>query len=128
MILLDTCAVLWLAGEQDRLSPKAREAIRRHSGAVYVSAATALEVGLKVRRGALELQVDPASWYARVLRVHSLKEIPITGEIAARAAMLPGIHKDPCDRLIIASALQGKMTILSADTIIPQYPGVEVLW
>ena len=128
MLLLDTCAFLWLEGPDQALTQAARDAVREHAGHLYVSAATAFEMALKHAKGRLRLPVGPAECYERMCRLHGVREIPIDGLIASRSAGLPFIHYDPCDRFIIATALEKKLKIVTADKVIPQYPGVRVIW
>jgi len=128
MLLLDTCAVLWLADDQDRISGRAKAALEGSAGSLFVSAITAFEIAHRHRRGKLELPLEPAEWYLEALETHGLTEIPITGEIASRAVDLPPIHRDPCDRFIIATAQLKNLVVVTADVTIPQYPDVKVLW
>ena len=128
MLLLDTCAVLWLADDQESLSARAREAIEESAAGLFVSAISAFEIAIKHRQGKLRLPLEPAEWYAEALETHGLSEIPVSGEIALRATALPPIHRDPCDRFIIATALTKDLAVVTPDRTIPQYPGVRVVW
>lgn len=129
MYLLDTCALLWLAGgDHDRLSSRVKEAIDRHSGALSVSAISALEIGIKAGQGKILLSTDPATWFERAVAKHGLHEIAMTGSIAAEATLLPPLHKDPCDRVIIATSRRYDLAILTPDELISRYPGVRTLW
>lgn len=128
MLLLDTCALLWLAADQDRLSDRAKTALGDSAGSLFVSAITAFEIAHKHRRGKLLLPIEPAEWYAEALETHGLTEIPITGEIASHAVDLPPIHRDPCDRFIIATAQLHNLAVLTADQTIPRYPDLKVVW
>lgn len=128
MILLDTCALLWLAADQERLSPRAREAIREHAGELFVSSISAFEIAIKARRGKIEFPMEPGVWFKEVLDHHGLLEISVDGEIAARAVALPPLHNDPCDRFIIATALQHRMAVVTGDPFFAQYEGVRVIW
>lgn len=128
MILLDTCALLWLAADQDKLSTGARKAIRDHADQLFVSSISAFEIAVKARRGKLDLPMDADVWFERALRHHGLTEVKVDGSIAARSVGLPSLHNDPCDRFIIATALQHDMTILTCDNLISQYKEVRVIW
>lgn len=128
MILLDTCALLWLEAEGNHLSETAKLAITQSPGKVYVSAASAFEMALKHAVGKLELPLPPDVCYRRLLELHALRELPISGKIASLAGTLPLIHRDPCDRFIIATALNEGMPIITADRVIPRYPDVNVIW
>jgi|SRR6185295_1900555 len=128
MLLLDTCALLWLVGDQGRLSRAARDRIQAKRGDLFVSAISAFEVGVKYQKGKLELPVEPGAWFESALRLHGVRELPINGSIAASSTTLPALHSDPCDRLIVATAMLHGMTILTPDPLISAYPGVETAW
>ena len=110
-VLLDTCAVIWLANG-DALASSATAAIL-HAGAadgIFVSPVSAWEVGLlsKPKAGrnlAVQFMPDPKTWFARVMAGPGLTEASLTSEIAIDASFLPGeLHGDPADRLIVTSS------------------------
>lgn len=125
-MLLDTCALLWLAEGGALLSEKAREGITV-APAVYVSAISGFEVGLKYRNGKLELPAPPGVWFKQVVDHHDLAVLPLDAEICVAAAELPAFHKDPCDRFIIATARLNNLAVITGDPRFGQY-GVEVVW
>ncbi len=124
-IILDTCGLIWLANGGGDLS-KSTLTIIQETDIVYVSAATAIEIGCKVALKKLELSMEAAEWYSEALDVYDLVEIPITGEIGLFSASLPLIHKDPADRLIIATAKLRMLRIVTHDSRFEQY-GMTVL-
>ena len=128
MLLLDTCTLLWLAADPGKLSLRARNAIRDHVGELYVSAISALEIGLKHRSGRLVLPLAPAKWFAEAVENHGLDEIPVTGAIAALSTELPPLHHDPCDRILVATAHLRRIPIATPDKLIAAYPVVKTLW
>ena len=128
MYLLDTCTLLWLVADQSRLSGRARRCIGDHSESLFVSAISAFEIALRHEHKKLRLPLPPPTWWSEVLSFHGITEIPVTGEIGAMSAMLPPLHNDPCDRLIMATAQAHRMTILTPDSHISQYPKIEVEW
>ncbi len=128
MLLLDTCAVIWLAEGGKQLSAVARRAIREQAGALHVSAITAFEVAFLERKKRLELPEQAGKWYAEVLDVHGLHEVPISGAIASISASLPRLHDDPCDRFILATALVCNLGIVTADRMMEKYPRVSIVW
>ena len=128
MLLLDTCAVLWLATDSTLLSMRARAALQEHRGALFLSAITAFEVAIKSRKGKLSLEQPPTEWYQAVCNHHGLRELPITGSIALRSVALPSIHSDPADRLIIATAQEHDLSIVTADPVIRSYPDTRCIW
>ena len=128
MLLLDTCTLIWLSEGGKSISDKARQAMQDNAGALHVCAISAFEIALLSRKGRLKIPEAPDKWYVDIMDFHGLNELPITGVIAARAAMLPYIHNDPCDRIILATAKEHSLDIVTADKIIPTYPGITVVW
>ncbi len=125
-ILLDTCAVVWLAnGEAGRFSP-ATLANLREAEFLYVSPITEWELAYKWRNGGIVLPVSPRELMALFKAAYRVQVSPLSDEVMFRAAELPLHHRDPADRFIIATALAGKMPIATADSRFAQY-GVEVL-
>ena len=122
-VILDTCALIWLAAGASDLS---REALRRIDNAfvVYVSPISLWEIARKVAKGTLKLPLEPLTWFEMVRSRHHLTLLPLSEAIVFKAAALPEIHKDPADRFIIASAMLNGLAIATADRIMPEY-GVE---
>lgn len=127
-MLLDTCTLLWLASYPDKLPATLRRVIASNAGNLFISAITAFEIGIKCRRGKLELPLAPADWFAQTLDHHGVQEIAVDWRIAERSTSLPHMHKDPADRIIIATSLITGAPILTPDGEIDQYPGVRVIW
>jgi len=119
-MLLDTCALIWLAMGGGQLSAKAKQAINE-AAAVYVSSISAFEIAYASARGRLELPCDAERWYFEVLDKHSLTEVLVSGKIAIASTKLPMVHKDPCDRFIIATAQLESLSVVTADRIFRKY-------
>ena len=128
MILLDTCTLLWLAIEPDKLSSAARKGITSAGEFAYTSAISAWEIAWKHRCRKLKLKLAPEAWWPLALERHALKELPISAAIAQRSASLPSLHRDPADRFLIATAQEHNLTLLSPDPNIRQYPDLKSLW
>ncbi|MCW1886284.1 type II toxin-antitoxin system VapC family toxin [Luteolibacter flavescens] len=126
-LLLDTCALLALAAGS--LPRAAREALEA-GGDACISPVVVWEIAIKVKTGKLQLPTDPLAWAEALATRHSLnldRHVPDISVFCA-AADLPLIHRDPFDRVVVATALQRGFTILTSDRIIPTYPGVKVIW
>lgn len=117
-----------MVGDQSYLSQLAKQTISQNATSIYVSSMTALEIGLKYARKRLQLPQAPPKWFDRVLELHGLTEIPINSRIAFRSTALPPIHKDPADRVLIATAVEHNLVILSPDEHFQKYKGLQVLW
>lgn len=128
MYLLDTCALLMLGGRQEDLPQKVVTLLENHPHALYVSTITAFEIVLKHSLGKLLLPIPPDQWYRKAVELYAIEELDVNSRIAMTSAALPFIHKDPCDRFIIATANECKMIIITADRIIPKYPNIKVIW
>lgn len=125
-MILDTCALLWLAqGSSSKLSTSALTSISSAMN-VYISAVTGFEIGFKAKSGKLVLPTIPQQWFDTILEFHNIEVIPLSLKICTFATELPAIHKDPCDRFIIATALSYKMPVVTADKRFPEY-GIEVV-
>lgn len=125
-LLLDTHAVAWWLLGDERLSEAAREAIAAASE-VLVSAASAWELSTKARLGkwpaAQDLARDLGAWVQR----QGMTPLAITLDHGARAGSLPGPHRDPFDRMLIAQCQAEDLTIVSADNAFDDY-GVRRIW
>jgi PIN domain nuclease of toxin-antitoxin system len=124
--MLDTCALLWLAEGGGELSEAALQGIEA-APVVYVSAISGFEIGIKVQKGKLELPARPADWFAAVLEHHDIEVLPLVLEVCIRAAELPAIHADPCDRMIIAAAQMHHVPVVTTDSLFSRY-GIEVIF
>ena len=109
--------------DNPRLGRSARQVIERALDAddAAVSAVTFWEVAMRVQKGRLDVLSDVAAW-RRDLISRGLYEIPVDGGIAVRAGLLPDMHGDPADRLIVATALEGHQ-LLTADRLLLEWNG-----
>ena len=121
-LLLDTHILLWAAGDKDQLSSDARALISDQSNELFFSAASLWEVAIKSGMGRNDFKVD-ARLLRRGLLDNGYSELPIGSEHAVAIDSLPPIHKDPFDRILIAQATVEGITLLTADSLVSQYPG-----
>ena len=126
-LLLDTHAFLWWLAGSNRLPLAARRAIADESNHVLVSAASAWELTTKHRLGKLPGADAIADRIADAIAEQGFEELPITVDDAARAGALPGPHRDPFDRMLIAQSQSHALTIISTDAEFDQY-GVRRIW
>ena len=124
-MILDTCALLWLASGDKKLSRSARKEINEAS-AVYVSAISGFEIAIKVARGKLKLPSPPQEWFEKIVEHHGLAVLPLELNVCITAAQLPPIHDDPCDRFIIAASKVSDLAVVTADEGFEKY-GLTVL-
>lgn len=126
-MLLDTHALLWWAEGSRRLSLAARTAIADDDNEVLVSAASAWEIATKARLGKLTPGPVLAANVGAYVRSQSFTTLDVTFAHAQRAGAMPGSHRDPFDRLLVAQALVDGLLLVSADDQLDAF-GVERLW
>ena len=126
-LLLDTCALLALSGQAGRLSRSASRALTAPES-VFVSPVTAWEIAIKAKSGKLRLATTADDWFRLTLERYHLFEAPFRTGLLCAAADLPLIHRDPFDRVLVATCLSENLTILTSDKVIPVYPGVHAIW
>ena len=124
-LLLDTCAFIWLATGDSRLSKGVRKAIST-ADCVFVSPISAWEIGQKYRQGKLKLPMEPQELFDAVVGHYALDIAPLDSTIMFKASMLPEHHKDPADRFIIATALLNGLAVVTADRHFSEY-GIHVV-
>jgi PIN domain nuclease of toxin-antitoxin system len=120
LMLLDTCALLWLTMGGGQLSPGVLQKLTE-APFVYVSAISGFEIGIKYKKGKLELPVPPYDWFNAIVKHHDLQVLPIDLETCIRSTELPPVHQDPCDRMIIAIAQIRHLAVVTADSIFETY-------
>lgn len=128
MYILDTHILLWLVSAQAELTEKVKTVIHSNPGNLYVSSISAFEIAIKHIKNKLQLPISPDVWFQKAISLHGLDELTINSEILIQSATLPAIHNDPADRIIISTAIIHNATIITRDKLIPQYPGIKVLW
>ena len=125
--LLDTHTFLWWMADSERLSEAARSTIADETNDILVSAASAWEIATKFRIGRLPGGETVAVDVAGHIAGQGFKAVAIDVADAERAGRLPGPHRDPFDRMLIAQALARDVAIVSVDAVFDRY-GVARLW
>ena len=125
--LLDTHAFLWWIVDSGRLSRPAYRVIADEANDIFVSAASAWEIATKFRLGRLPGGEVAASDIAGNIASQGFEDLTISVAEAERAGRLPGPHRDPFDRMLIAQALTRDLVVVSIDTAFDRY-GVNRLW
>ncbi|MEQ1556502.1 MAG: type II toxin-antitoxin system VapC family toxin [Gallionella sp.] len=120
MLILDTHALYWWVNRTpNKLTPQHINLIET-AESLAVSTMTAWEMMWLVKQGRIVLQLPVAAWLDQV-EASGVEMIPVSRAIAQRSVMLPEHHKDPVDRIIIATALDFQAQLLSADQRFPDY-------
>lgn len=131
MILLDTHALLWWTDNAKELSSRARAAIEkeRSTGECAISAISVWEVCMLARSRDLTLRVDIDTWLGDMMAIPFLQVISVDANIAKIAVFLPTwSHKDPADRIIVATALRLGIPLVTGDAKIRAYKHVRTVW
>lgn len=122
--LLDTHAIIWFVSGSDKFSLTARTISEAEE--CFFSYVSLWEIAIKQSLGKLDFKVT-IPYLQEVLENSGFNKLPVTDENLETLKTLPFIHHDPFDRLLIAQAQNAGLTIITRDTIIPQYD-VKVIW
>lgn len=132
MIVIDTQVLVWWVSGLGSLSSTAKRAIDKTlsgNGEVFVSSISAWEIAMLVEKGRLTLSMDVESWLDEVSQIDGVRFLPVDNEIGVKATVLPGdFHKDPADRMIVATARKLALPLVTADEKILQYAHVKTIW
>jgi len=126
-LLLDTHAFLWWLAGDEALSPEARKAIADEDNTIFVSAASAWEIATKHRIGKLPGAASIVIDMDRILAEQGFDGLSISLRHAQAAGALPGPHRDPFDRMLIAQAMLEDLILVSNEEPFDAY-GVKRLW
>lgn len=125
--LLDTHAFLWWLSDDPDLTRTARKAIADTGNSLIVSAVSAWEIATKVRLGRLPTAADLVADFVGYVERQGFELLSISAEHGVRAGLLPGPHKDPFDRMLIAQAQAENLPIISNEAVFSSY-GIRCLW
>ena len=132
MIVIDTHILVWWVSGVETLSTAANKAIKNtlsNSGEVLVSSISAWEIAMLVEKGRLVLSMDVESWLDEVSQIDGVRFLPVDNEIGVKSTALPGeFHKDPADRMIVATARKLAVPLVTADEKILHYEHVKTIW
>ncbi len=120
MLLLDTHLILWAAFAPERLSAKASRQLRSREVPLIFSLASLWEVAIKTSLARPGFSVDVKLLHGALIS-EGFAELPIQPAHLARVAGLPWIHRDPFDRLLVAQALEERLTLLTSDAALKPY-------
>ncbi len=122
IVLLDTHIWLWLVNDNLDRFPRSWLYQFEQADRLAVSPLSCYEIALAQQRGRLELGCPIEEWFEQALLLANIDLLPLTSAIAVRSVRLSPIHKDPFDRLIMATALEYGAKLASVDNMFLQYP------
>lgn len=132
MIVLDTHVLLWWVNDSGLLSADAEKAINNtlsNEDEIIVSAISAWEVSMLINKERLVLSMDVESWFDEVSQIDGVRFLSVDNEIGIKSTLLPGnFHKDPADRMIVATARKLAVPLVTADEKIRNYEHVKTIW
>ena len=130
MILLDTHTWWWALSEPEDLSPLARQHIEQTPfGQRCIASISLWEFAMMAQRGRIQLTISPQEWLNYALQQAKTRVLLLSAEIALDSCNLPGeFHKDPADRLIVATARSYDIDLVTKDQKIRDYKQVKTVW
>jgi len=132
MIVIDTHVLVWWVSGSDSLSDAADKIIKdtlNSNDEVIISSISAWEISMLIEKGRLVLSMDVESWFDEVSQIDGVRFMPVDNEISIKSTMLPGeFHKDPADRMIVATARKLAVPLITADETIIHYEHVKTIW
>jgi|SRR5438445_10949525 len=126
-LLIDTHTLLWWLADDPALPASARKHVAGAGNTVIVSSASAWEIATKFRIGKLQHAGDLLADFSGYLVRERFENLPISTDHAIRAGLLPGPHKDPFDRMLVAQAQAENLPIVSNDAVFDNY-SIRRLW
>jgi PIN domain nuclease of toxin-antitoxin system len=131
MILLDTHVLVWFVSNPELLSKYVLKTIESsmNSGSVFISSMSIWEIALLVKHQRIVLEMALDTWIGKVEDLPFISFVPVDNKIAYRSVHLQEpFHKDPADRIIVATALEIGAAVISKDEKIRSYNAVKTIW
>jgi PIN domain nuclease of toxin-antitoxin system len=129
VIVLDTHALLWWALDPQQLSEKAVAQVAEMERRGGVASSISLwELGIKIKRGKLEIGITIEEFARRVQASAVVELVPVDTELWLRSLALDWDHRDPADRIIVATAAKLDLPILTKDATLQSFDGARTIW
>ena len=132
MIVLDTHVLVWWVSQIQPLSATAVKVINdtlHQEGEIIISSISAREISMLMMKGRLILSMELDRWLDEVSQIEGVRFMPVDNEIAIKSTVLPDtFHKDPADRIIVATARKLAAPLVTADAKIRNYAHVHTVW
>ena len=127
IILIDTHVFLWMISAPNKLSDRAKDIIESTNNEVFLSVVSGWEITTKAKINKLKLPEKPEIYIPEQIQKNFIEILPIEMKHVLNIYNLPGIHKDPFDRLLISQSQLEDLPILTNDEKISRYP-VKTIW
>lgn len=132
MVVIDTHILIWFVNGSEKLSKIARETINQSIASgeeIIISAISIWEIAMLINKDRLVLSMDIESWLSNIENIQGFRFVPVDNEIAYKSTQLPGeFHKDPADRMIVATARKLAVPLITADQKIRKYEHITTIW
>ena len=131
MILLDTCAIIHASLTPERLGAEAAAQIARgiKNRNLACCDISLWEIAMLIRRGQVKPKAENAVFIKQVVLAYNLSVLPISADIAVLSADDSVFqHKDPCDRIIAATAIQHAIPLITCNSLLHGIPGLVTIW
>ena len=125
IIILDTHIWLWLVNSNFDLFPARWQELIESAELVGISPISCYEIALAHQKGRIKISTPLSEWFSQAITPFGIELFPIDERIAARAVELSPVHRDPFDRLIIATALEYDAKLASVDSLFARYPELD---
>ena len=125
--LIDTHVFLWWVMDSTSFSAEARRLLTDDGSSIVLSSVVPWELAIKSAKGQLVFAEPLDTVVDKYTRRFGLDPLPVSIPHALKTATLPGIHRDPFDRMLIAQALVENLPLMTADAIIARYK-VPIIW
>jgi len=126
-LLLDTCALIWFFAGSDRINHRLRSLLTDPGNDLRMSDVSVLELVIKHKLGKLGWEQSPSRLLPVLARKHRLNSEPLTAQAIYYLEVLPWLHRDPFDRLLIAQAVTSNYLLVTPDPLIRSY-SVKTIW
>ncbi len=132
MVVIDTHILIWFVNGSDQLSKIAQDTINQTLASddeIIISSISTWEISMLINKNRLVLSMDIESWLNNIENIQGFRFASVDNEIAFKSTELPGeFHKDPADRMIVATARKLAVPLITADQKIRQYKHITTIW
>ena len=126
-LLLDTHIWLWSLMEPKNLTPRVAKALESAGNELWLSPLSTWELLMLAEKGRVLLELEANEWISKALSLVPLREAPFTHEVALETQKVRLPHRDPVDRLLVATARVFHLTLVTADERLIAAKGVSTL-
>ena len=122
MILLDACALIWYTEDENKLSVNAlKECGMIEKSGAFISSISIWEIGLKIKNKKLDLGISVSVFLQRLKMLGTIEILPVDESVWIESLALDWNHRDPADRVIVATAKLNNLPIITSDVNIRKF-------